>query len=95
MKVRATAFGEYRGKRKPGDVFEFEGKPSGKWMEPVDDAARAAFKKAGIKVAPKPAPPPPSLPGEETDPAGKAADNNKAPDAAAAAAGSTGDQNVI
>lgn len=95
MRVRATAFGEYHGKRKVGTEFEFEGIPSGKWMEPVDDAARAAFKKAGIKFAPKPVPPV-SLPDGETTLAGAAVDKDKAPDPGAApAGGSTGDKNVI
>ncbi|MDA8122311.1 MAG: hypothetical protein M0Z38_07080 [Deltaproteobacteria bacterium] len=96
MRVRAIAFGEYRGKRKPGTEFEFEGKPSGKWMEPVDDAARVAFKKAGLKVPPKPVDPPPPPPGGEGDkrktgagPDG-AADNAPPPPG-----GSTGDKNVI
>ncbi len=94
MRVRATAFGEYKGKRKPGDEFEFEGKPSGKWMEPVDDAARAAFEKAGIKVAPKPVPPP-SLPNGETTLGGDPVDGkDKAPDPGDGG-GSTGDKNVI
>ena len=94
MRVRATAFGEYRGKRKPGTEFEFEGKPSAKWMEPVDDVARKAFKDAGIKVAPKPAAPkvvtspPPAAGANEKD---ASAD----PGAPPAAGGSTGDKNVI
>ena len=91
MRVRATAFGFYLHKRKLGDEFEFEGKPSGKWMEPVDAAALAAFKKAGIKLAPKPVPPP-SLPTGETTLAGAPAGKDKAPDPGAK---STGDQNVI
>ncbi len=93
MRVRATAFGEYHGKRKLGEEFEFEGKPSGKWMEPVDDAAKAAFKKAGIKVAPKPQPPP-SLPTGKTTLAGTPVDKDKAPDPGTGG-GSTGDKNVI
>jgi hypothetical protein len=104
VKVRATVFGEYRGKRKPGDEFEFEGKPSGKWMEPVDDAARAAFEAAGIKVASKPVPPP-SFPTGETTLAGDAVEPHKKTKAEARAEaeaeakaekhGSTGDKNVI
>ena len=95
MKVRATAFGEYHGKRKVGAEFEFEGKPSGKWMEPVDDAARAAFKKACIMVAPKPVPPV-SLPNGETTLAGASVEKDKVPDPGAApSSGSTGDKNVI
>jgi hypothetical protein len=90
MKIRATAFGEYHGKRKPGTVFEFEGKPSGKWMEPVDDAARAAFKKAGIKFAPKVEPLP--LKEEKTALSG---DVIKDPPDPGASGGSTGDKNVI
>jgi hypothetical protein len=88
MRVKAIAFGEYRGKRKPGAEFEFDGKPSGKWMEPVDDAARAAFKKAGIKVAPKVEPPPAPAGGEKTNPTGDAI---KSPPGTA----STGDKDVI
>jgi len=57
MKVKAIKFGFYHHKREPGDVFEFEGKPSEVWMEPADDAAREAFKKAGFKVAPPATPP--------------------------------------
>ena len=91
MRVRATAFGEYHGKRKVGAEFEFEGIPSGKWMEPVDDAARAAFKKAGIKVAPKPAPPAPSFPTGETTLAGAPVEKT----APGSGGGSTGDRNVI
>jgi hypothetical protein len=88
MKVRAIKFGFYHHKREPGDVFEFEGKPSELWMEPVDAAAREAFKKAGFKVAPKPAPPtPPSADGE-------AGSKDKAPDPGTGG-GSTGDRNVI
>ncbi len=107
MLVRATAFGEYHGKRKPGAVFEFEGKPSAKWMEPVDDAARAAFEKAGFKVAAKPVPPP-SLPTGETTLAGAHVESHKqtkaearaeakaeAAEAKAEKHGSTGDKNVI
>ncbi|OYV96596.1 MAG: hypothetical protein B7Z62_07875 [Deltaproteobacteria bacterium 37-65-8] len=71
-------------------MFEFEGKPSAKWMEPVDDAARAAFKKAGIKVAPKPVEAPPAAPADDK---AKAADPGGEPPAAAG--GSTGDKNVI
>ncbi len=92
MRVRATAFGEYHGKRKPGAEFDFEGKPSGKWMEPVDDAARAAFKKAGIKVISKPVPPPQGE--EKTNAAGdvlKPAPGTEPPPTG----GSTGDKNVI
>jgi len=101
MKVRAIAFGEYLGKRKIGDVFEFEGKPSDKWMEPVDDAAREAFEKAGIKVAgpfsasaPKDAPAAyaPDLTKAEQRKADKAAAKEAEKEARAA---STGDQNVI
>lgn len=54
MKVRAIKFGFYKQKRRIGDVFDYEGIPSGNWMEPVDEAAKAAFKKAGFKV-PEPA----------------------------------------
>jgi len=93
MRVRATSFGEYHGKRKVGAKFEFEGIPSGKWMEPVDDAARGVFKKAGIKIAPKPALPAP-LPSGETTLAGKAVEKGKAPDPGTTG-GSTGDKNVI
>lgn len=93
MIVKATAFGEYRGKRKPGDEFKFEGKPSGKWMEPVDDDARAAFKKAGIKIVPVPVAPP-SLPGGETTLAGAAVDKEKAKKNTPKG-GSTGDTEVI
>ena len=95
MRVRATAFGEYHGKRKVGAEFEFEGKPSGKWMEPIDNAARGVFKKAGIKVAPKPVLPV-SLPNGETTLAGKAVEKGKATDPRATPpGGSTGDKNVI
>jgi len=95
MRVRATSFGEYHGKRKVGAEFKFEGKPSGKWMEPIDDAARAVFKKAGIKVAPKPVSPV-SLPNGETTLAGKAVEKGKATDPGATPpGGSTGDKNVI
>ena len=100
MKVRATAFGEYNGKRKIGDVFEFEGKPSGKWMEPVDDAARDAFDAAGIKVAPKPVPPP-SFPTGKTTLAGAPVVESVEPhkqtkaEAKAEKHGSTGNRHVI
>ena len=93
MRVRATAFGEYHGKRKIGAEFEFKGKPSGKWMEPIDNAARGVFKKAGIKVAPKPVLPV-SLPNGETTLAGKAVEKGKASDPGTRG-GSTGDKNVI
>ena len=93
MRVRATAFGEYHGKRKVGAEFEFEGKPSGKWMEPINDAARGVFKKAGIKIASKPVSPV-SLPIGETTLAGKAVEKGKAPDPGTTG-GSTGDKNVI
>jgi len=85
MKVRAIAFGFYRQKRRIGDVFDFEGKPSEKWMEPVDEAAKTAFKKAGLKVAP-------SMPAK----AGGAPAKNAAGDVLLdPASKSTGDQNVI
>ena len=93
MRVRATSFGEYHGKRKVGAEFEFEGKPSGKWMEPINDVARGVFKKADIKVAPKPVSPV-SLPNGETTLAGKAVEKGKAPDPGTGG-GSTGDKNVI
>jgi len=93
MRVRATSFGEYHGKRKVGAEFEFEGKPSGKWMEPINDAARGVFKKAGIKIASKPVSPV-SLPNGETTLAGKAVEKGKAPDLGIGG-GSTGDKNVI
>jgi hypothetical protein len=89
MKVRAIKFGFYHHKREPGDVFEFEGKPSEVWMEPVDDAARAAFKKAGFKFALKPAPLPANAGGKSS-----AAGSTQDP-GAGAAGGSTGDANVI
>ncbi|MDA8120984.1 MAG: hypothetical protein M0Z38_00265 [Deltaproteobacteria bacterium] len=89
MRVRATAFGFYLHKRKLGDEFEFEGKPSGKWMEPVDAAALAAFKKAGIKVSPKPVALP-SLPNGKTTLAGAAVEKGNP-----AEGGSTGDKEVI
>jgi len=93
MLVRAIAFGEYLGKRKIGDEFEFEGKPSGKWMEPVDDAARAAFEKAGIKVATEPVVPAhPAHPARPTHPAHPA---HPAPVEKGKGAGSTGDKSVI
>lgn len=98
MRVRAIAFGEYRGKRNPGDEFEFEGKPSEKWMLPVDDAARAAFKKAGFKVPPKPVEPPPQSPGGEGDKGkdgGAPPRKGNADNAPPAAGGSTGDRTVI
>jgi len=50
MLVRATQFGFYKQKRKPGDVFEFDGNPSCVWMEPVDDDAREAWRAAGFKL---------------------------------------------
>ena len=93
MRVRATSFGEYHGKRKVGAEFEFEGIPSGKWMEPVDAAARDAFKRADIKVERKPAPPAP-LPSGKTTLAGKAVEKGKTPDPGTTG-GSTGDKNVI
>ena len=93
MRVRATSFGEYHGKRKVGAEFEFEGIPSGKWMEPVDAAARDAFKRADIKVASKPILSV-SLPNGETTLAGKAVEKSKAPDPGTTG-GSTGDKNVI
>jgi hypothetical protein len=91
MKVRATQFGFYRSKRKVGDVFEFEGKPSGRWMEPVDDAARKAFKKAGIPFT-VPAEPPPAEkkaadPGDEKGPGGVGPTGGNE--------GGTGNKNVI
>lgn len=85
MKVRATAFGFYRQKRRPGDVFDFEGKPSQKWMEPVDAAAIEAFKKAGFKV-PAPAP---------TVPVEVSADEKGGKVKPGKKGGSTGDENVI
>jgi len=93
MRVRATSFGEYHGKRKVGAEFEFEGIPSGKWMEPVDAAARDAFKRADIKVERKPAPPAP-LPSGKTTLAGKAVEKGKTRDPGTTG-GSTGDKNVI
>ncbi len=92
MKVRAIKFGFYKQKRRIGDVFEFEGIPSGVWMEPVDEAARAAFKKAGLKVAEPAKAPPEKEPGEKKGPRAKTLSD------AAAEEGfvkSTGDQNVI
>jgi hypothetical protein len=89
MKVRAIKFGFYHHKREPGDVFEFEGKPSEIWMEPVDAAALEAFKTAGFKVTPKSAEPPPA--GTKRGPAGKKDGVSGAPKKP----GSTGDQTVI
>ena len=86
MRVKATAFGECRGKRKPGDEFDFEGKPSLKWMEPLDAAAEKAFSALGWKK-PTVAPKAPAAP-EKKNPAG---DTIKEPPGK----GSTGDQNVI
>ena len=95
MKVRAIKFGFYLHQRQPGDEFDFEGKPSEKWMEPVDDAAREAFKKAGFKVQ---AAPPPASQEDGKGPKGKGpkgkGDEKPAP-AGAKGAGSTGDQEVI
>lgn len=67
MKVRAVKFGFYNHQRHPGDVFDFEGKPSIIWMEPVDDAAKKVFAKLGWKEPPKPkeSPPPEKPTGDE------------------------------
>lgn len=84
MKVQATQFGFYLKKRKEGDVFDFEGRPSLKWMAPVDDVAKKAFAKLGWKAPPTPPPAPPvdeKVKPEEKDPKGTG--------------GSTGDRNVI
>jgi hypothetical protein len=94
MKVRAKKFGFHLQKRRVGEVFDFEGIPSGIWMEPVDEAARAAFKKAGLKV-----PEPAKAPREEKEEPGKGkGSKGKTLSEAAAEEGfvrSSGDQDVI
>lgn len=50
MKVKATKNGFYLHKRKPGDVFEFQGIPSEEWMAPVDKVATEAWKKLKYKI---------------------------------------------
>lgn len=91
----ARGYIDKKGILEPGVEFEYSGKPSEKWMAPVDDAAREAFKKAGYKfTTPPAAAPAPEGPkgkgpkGKGVGPAGGSPAGTKAPV-------STGDQEVI
>jgi hypothetical protein len=88
----ARGYIDKQGILEPGVSFEYDGKPSEKWMAPVDDAAREAFKKAGFKFTPPPAPPP-----EEPKGKGKPKGGAGGPPKGTAAGGpkSTGDQDVL
>jgi hypothetical protein len=86
----ARGYIDKKGIQEPGDLFEYAGKPSEKWMAPADDAAREAFKKAGFKVASPPTPAPEDLKGK-----GKPRGKGDAGGPPAGGAKSTGDQEVI
>lgn len=98
---RATAKGYMNrlGLIEPGTEFDYDGKPSPNWMEPVDEEAVKAFRKAGLKVT-EPSVRIPEVSGEEAGaPKGKA--GKEAPKGKAGKsvpeklAGSTGDQSVL
>ncbi len=87
----ARGYIDKKGILEPGVEFDYDGKPSKNWMVPLDDAAREAFRKAGYKFTPPPAPekaPPENLKGK-----GKGKGHVGGPPADGAK--STGDQEVI
>ncbi len=73
-------------RRRQGEEFDFKGKPSLLWMEPVDAAAKKAFAEAGW-TPPKEAPATEAAPAEEPE--------KKGVKKGAAGKGGSGDAEVI